>query len=61
MPRYFFSFEGIPPEDDGVELDNDTSALAAAKIAAKDFAHNHSGDVPRIVIFNDAGELIRGQ
>jgi len=58
MPRYLFSFEGIPPEDEGVELPDNTAALAVARQAAKEFAHNSDVAVAKIIVFNDAGEPV---
>jgi hypothetical protein len=58
MPRYLFAFEGTAPEDEGVELPDNAAALAMARHAAKDFAYNRDTPVPKIVIFNAAGEPI---
>jgi hypothetical protein len=58
VPRDLFSFDGIPPEDEGVELPDDAAALAVARRAAKELAYNRDGPVPKIIIFNEAGEPI---
>lgn len=58
MPRYLFSFEGTPPEDEGVELPDQAAAQAMARRVAKEFAYNRDGPVPKIMVFNAAGEPI---
>jgi hypothetical protein len=58
VPRYLFSFEGVPPEDEGIELPDNPAALVTARHVAREFAHNREGPVPKIVIFNEAGEPI---
>jgi hypothetical protein len=58
MPRYLFSFEGIPPEDEGVELPDDYAALQVAWRAAREFANNNENAVARIVVFDAAGDPI---
>jgi hypothetical protein len=58
MPRYLFSFEGVPPEDEGVELPDNAAALAMARHVAKEFAYNRNDPVPKIIIFTETGEPI---
>jgi hypothetical protein len=58
MPRYLFSFEGVQPEDEGVELADDAEAVAAARLAARDFAQNHIGPGRTIVVYNEGGDPI---
>ena len=58
MPRYLFSFEGIPPEDEGIDLPDNAAALAMARHAAREFSYHHHGPVPKIIVFNEDEEPI---
>ena len=60
MPRYFFAFEGEPPDRSGEDFPDDMAALKQAEMIAQELGQSRSEPV-KIEVYNSRSERVRIQ